>query len=168
MAPRLKTYWAEIDGLHDWAVAAPNQHAALDALGVNQNLFAQHEAGVSDDAAAIEAASAHPGQAVRRRKGGAGAYELAQGGGGWESALAALPRTSKPKAPSRAALDKAEAELETVRSHRQAALLTLAKEEDALKARRIRLEREFAEREEKARARVEKEAERFNAAGGRR
>lgn len=166
MATRLKTYWAEIDGLHDWAVAAPNQKAALEALGVNQDLFAQGEAGVSDDAAAIEFATGHPGQAVRRNKGGKGAYELAQGVGGWEAALEALPKTGKSKPPSRLALDKAEAELEAARSHRETMLAMLAEEEQTLKARRKKLEAELDIRESEAQARVDKEAERFAAAGG--
>ncbi|MDB5440263.1 MAG: hypothetical protein JWM33_2690, partial [Caulobacteraceae bacterium] len=104
MASRLKTYWAQIDGLHDWAVAAPNQRAALDALGVNQDLFAQGEAGLSDDAAAIAGAQSHPGQAVRRKKGGKGEYDLAQSAGGWEAALQSLPKSKKPKPVSRAGL----------------------------------------------------------------
>ncbi len=37
----LRTYTAEIDGLNQWIVAAPNQKAALEAFGVHQNLFAR-------------------------------------------------------------------------------------------------------------------------------
>ena len=59
--PRLKTYEAEIDGLHQWIVAAPNQRAALDAFGVHQDLFAQGLARPTSETGAVEAANASPG-----------------------------------------------------------------------------------------------------------
>jgi 2-hydroxychromene-2-carboxylate isomerase len=76
-------YTAEIDGLHEWIVAAPNQQAALDAFGVNQNLFAQGEAGVTIDPALMSAAEAKPGVPLRRMKGSKGAFEEAAGGADW-------------------------------------------------------------------------------------
>ena len=50
-ARRLKVYRTEL-GFFDTVVAAPNQSAALEAWGVHQNLFAEHRAAVTADAAA--------------------------------------------------------------------------------------------------------------------
>ncbi|MBX7247881.1 MAG: hypothetical protein K1X35_02400 [Caulobacteraceae bacterium] len=93
MARSLRVYRADVDGVHEWIVAAPNQRAALDAFGVHQDLFAQGRATVEDDPARIEAARAVPGVPLRRPKGSSGPF-LADGqdaGGAWAAALAAAP-----------------------------------------------------------------------------
>jgi hypothetical protein len=118
MAPRLKTYAAEIDGLNEWIVAAPNQTAALEAFGVNQNLFAQGAARVETAADRVKAAQSHPGVPLRRRKGSAGPFApvASNAASDWSAALAAAVKTPKPgkadkgapvkpPAPSRKALD---------------------------------------------------------------
>ncbi len=123
---KLKTYTAEIDGLHDWIVAAPNQQAALDAFGVNQNLFAQGEAGVTADPDLAKAAAAKPGVPLRRMKGGKGAWEVAGGGTDWTAALdASLAKAPKTKPPSRRALDEAEAALKDFEAKRQGEIADL-------------------------------------------
>ena len=61
MARKLKVYAAEIDGLHEWIVAAPNQGEALAAFGISQDLFAQGLAKVTTDPVSVEAATTSPG-----------------------------------------------------------------------------------------------------------
>ncbi|HEY4031161.1 MAG TPA: hypothetical protein VGM25_12505 [Caulobacteraceae bacterium] len=95
---QLKAYWAEIDGLHDWVVAAPNRAAALEAFGVRQNLFAQGEAGEASDPAAIEAARAQPLTPLRRPKGSSEPFAAATGAADWSAAIPkGAPKPKKPK-----------------------------------------------------------------------
>ena len=61
---RLKVYVTRI-GLHDWAVAAPNQKAALKAWDVRENLFASGAAKETQEPGAVEAALKHPGTPVK-------------------------------------------------------------------------------------------------------
>ena len=61
---RLKVFVTRI-GLHEWAVAASSQKAALKAWDVRENLFASGAAKETHDVAAIEAALKSPGVAVR-------------------------------------------------------------------------------------------------------
>ena len=68
--PRLKTYEARLDGLHDYIVAARSQADALAAWDVRQDLFAQGAACVTEDSAAVKAALASPGDVLRRPAGG--------------------------------------------------------------------------------------------------
>jgi hypothetical protein len=72
---RLKVYKA-VFGFHESVVAAPNQAAALRAWGVRQNLFAEGEASVEDDEAAVEAARAHPEIPLRRAVGSSDAFAV--------------------------------------------------------------------------------------------
>jgi hypothetical protein len=98
MARAPKVYAADLDGVHEWIVAAPNQRAALDALGVHQNLFAQGRASVEHDPAKVEAARDQPGIPLRRTKGSKTAFEPADddvGGGAWSAALKAAPRAGR-------------------------------------------------------------------------
>jgi hypothetical protein len=54
-------------GLDDVAVAASSQKAALAALGVHANLFAQGAAAITHDADLVARALANPGEPIRRR-----------------------------------------------------------------------------------------------------
>jgi len=166
MAARLKTYTAEIDGVHEWIVAAPNQKAALDAFGVRQNLFAQGFARAVDDPALSQAASARPGIPLNRAKGSKGPFTTsAAQDGGWDAALKAAPRRRRP--PSRKALDAARAALDRLEAE-------AADAEQATQERRAALEREAAEarrrfdaRREKLQAALDKAEDAYRAAGGR-
>ena len=60
---QLKVYTTRI-GIHDWAVAVPNQKEALKAWDVRENLFASGAARVVDDTAVIAAALKTPGVPV--------------------------------------------------------------------------------------------------------
>lgn len=72
---RLKVYAAQI-GFFDTVVAAPNQAEALAAWGVRQNLFAEGRAKVTTEAAAVDAAMAHPNTPLRRAVGSKAAFSL--------------------------------------------------------------------------------------------
>lgn len=113
MARKSRVYAAEVDGVHEWVVAAPNQRAALEALGINQDLFAQGRARPAEDPAAIEAALAEPGVPLRRLAGSGEPFRAMEDDavGGWAAALAAAPRPGpatkgKAAAPIRASKEK--------------------------------------------------------------
>jgi hypothetical protein len=63
-AKRLKVFITKI-GLHEWAVAVSSQKAALKAWDVRENLFASGAAKETHEAAAVEVALKHPGEAVK-------------------------------------------------------------------------------------------------------
>lgn len=183
MAARLKTYAAEIDGLHEWIVAAPNQAAALEAFGVGQNLFAQGAARVETDPEKIKCALAHPGAPLRRLKGSSDPFGpvAANAPSGWEAALEAAAKAPKakkagkkagkaakpePLPPSRRALDKAEAALAEVKTERDRALAEIEEERRALDEREAELKARFKTRVGKAKDRVKDEAAAYKRAGG--
>lgn len=130
MAARLKVFVTS-DGLTDYVVAASSKPKALAAWGSHQDLFKTGLAHETDDPALVKAASAQPGEVLRRPVGAAG--ELAK--------LAPAPRRAakpKPSGPSKAALKKI-ADLEKKLSAVDAA------REDALRKiedQRARLDRE--------------------------
>jgi hypothetical protein len=96
MARAPKVFAADLDGLHEWIVAAANQRAALDALGVHQDLFAQGRARVEHDPVKVEFARETPGVPLRRPKGSKADFEPASGAdGAWSAALEAAPRGGK-------------------------------------------------------------------------
>ena len=72
---RLKVFQAQF-GFYDSVVAAPSQAAALRAWGTHQNLFADGEAQVTTDEAAVEAAMAHPETPLRRAVGSNDGFAL--------------------------------------------------------------------------------------------
>jgi hypothetical protein len=162
----LRTYTAEIDGLNQWIVAAPNQTAALEAFGVHQNLFAQGLAGLTRDADLAKAANAQPGVPLKRPKTG-GTFRPAGGGSDWSEALKATakaPRARKP--PSRARLEKARAARDATR---EAGERTLAELEAAVTAARERLaaaQERVDKANAKAEAAVEAAEEAYRQAGG--
>jgi hypothetical protein len=183
MAARLKAYAAEIDGLHEWIVAAPNQTAALEAFGVGQNLFAQGAARVETDPEKVKCALAHPGVPLRRLKGSSDPFGpvAANAPSGWEAALAAAAKAPKaekagkkagkaakpePLPPSRRALDKAEAALAEVKAERDRALSEIEDERRALDAREAELKARFKSRVGKAKDRVKEETTAYKRAGG--
>lgn len=109
-APRApRVYGADVDGVHEWIVAAPNRRAALNVFGVHQDLFAQGRAWAETDEAKIEAARAEPSVALRRPKGSTIAFEAtgSKGVDSWGAALKAAPKPGPAKKGKRA--DKAPA-----------------------------------------------------------
>jgi multidrug resistance efflux pump len=156
LASRLKTYTAELDGLNDWIVAAPNQKAALTAFGVHQDLFAQGQAGVTTDSALVEAAAASPGQPLKRPKGGKGPFKAGPADSDWAKALEAAGKGAKPpKKVSRAKLDKAESALEAAERAGEAELARLESEASAARERLAAAQERHDAEVETARAAVE-------------
>jgi len=166
MAARLKTYTAEIDGVHEWIVAAPNQKAALEAFGVRQNLFAQGFARAVDDPALSQAASTRPGVPLSRVKGSKGPFTTgAAKDGGWDAALKSAPRRRKP--PSRKALDAARGALDRLEAEADAAAQDLDARRAALEREADQSRRRFETRRAKLQAALEKAETAYRAAGGR-
>jgi hypothetical protein len=151
MAGKPRVYEAEMDGLNQWVVAAPNQKQALAALGVHQNLFAQGLAHATKDSAAIKAAAAAPGVALRRPKGSSEPFRPATetDASGWSRAAKAVgarsPTRTRPK-PDRRALDKAEAELAIFEEKAKMWIAELDREAEALDDRRRQAESEIERR----------------------
>lgn len=149
-ARKLKVFEAQF-GFRDSVVAAPNQAAALEAWGTHQNLFAEGQARVTADAAAVKAALAHPGVPLIRAVGSKGAFELtatgapvlddAPKGPKAKTNAKASPKPAPRPAPDRKALDAAERALRTLEDAH-------GREEADLRRRRSELGRQAAEAEE--------------------
>jgi hypothetical protein len=141
-------------------VAAPNQRAALDALGVHQDLFAQGLARVSGDVDAQKAAEAHPLSPFRRAKGSNAPFTPVGGGGldVWEQAAKAGAKTGMAKrAPrSRVKLDKAQQALAAFERRAEEELAGLEKARVDLDAKAAAL----AERQARGRQRLSEAVDR--------
>jgi hypothetical protein len=96
MAPRLKVFTTS-DGLTDYVVAASSKPKALAAWGSHQDLFKTGLAHETDDPDLVKAATARPGEVLRRPAGARG--ELAK-------LKTAPPAKARPAGPSKAALKK--------------------------------------------------------------
>lgn len=132
---RLKVFVTS-DGLTDYVVAATSRPKALAAWGAHQDLFKTGGARETEDPALVKAASAQPGEVLRRPADSQGAITKI-----------AKAKPAKPRGPSKAALRKVEAlerKLEALETSRAAA-------EARLDADRAELE-----------ARAERQAERFD------
>ena len=164
-ARKPKVYGAEIDGLNEWVVAAPNRPAALEALGVNQDLFAQDMAWEEKDPAKVEAALAAPGQPLRRAKGSKTPFAPATGAADWSSAEPKDARR-KPKAPDRRPVDRAEAELKRVQDRHEETVRDIAAERRALDEREAREAQDFADDLARAKAAVKAAKSALRDAGG--
>ena len=171
---QLKVYWAEIDGLNDWVVAAPNRPEALKAFGIRQDLFAHGEAGDASDPAVIEAARAQPLTPLRRPKGSSKTFSAGAGPSDWSAAIpkaakAALARApATPRRPAKAAplrkpdrgpLDRAKARLSEIEARHLDALKRLAEDRTRLDEREAREKADYAAAASEAR-RALKDAER--------
>lgn len=125
MAPRLKVFVTS-DGLTDYVVAASSRPKALAAWGAHQDLFKTGGARETEDPALMKAATAQPGEVLRRPADSKGAL-----------AKVARAKPAKPKGPSKAALRKVEtferklAELRERRDRAKAALAAARAELDA-------------------------------------
>jgi len=96
MAPRLKVFVTS-DGLTDYVVATTAKTKALAAWGSHQDLFKTGLAHQTDDPALVKAATAQPGEVLRRPAGTRG--ELAK-------LKPAKAGKKKPAGPSKAAIRK--------------------------------------------------------------
>jgi hypothetical protein len=142
MAAKLKVYATRI-GFHDAVVAAPNQTAALAAWDIHDNLFAHGSAAITDDAAAIKAATAKPGVVLRRAAGSDEAFSEAPSAPKVKAppkAKAAKP--AKPP-PDRRPLDAAEKALADLADEEKRASEDFARRRTALEQDRDRARRDF-------------------------
>src|SRR6185312_668193 len=98
MAARLKVFVTS-DGLTDYVVATTSKTKALAAWGSHQDLFKTGLAHETDDPALVKAATAQPGEVLRRPAGARG--ELAK-----LKPAKAAKRAEQPAGPSKAALKK--------------------------------------------------------------
>lgn len=141
MAAKLKVFVTS-DGLADYVVAASSRPKALAAWEAHQDLFANGAAHETDDPELVKAALAKPGEVLRRP---AKSHVLP----------AALPKTSKPKGPSKASLQRVEAaqtRLSGLEAAHEDAVARLAAERAGLDAR----EAEETERYEEERRAAER------------
>lgn len=132
MAPRLKVFVTS-DGLTDYVVATSSRPKALAAWGAHQDLFKTGGARETEDPALVKAATAQPGEVLRRPADSKGALSKI-----------AKARPAKPKGPSRAALRKVaalEQKLEALAERRADAQARLDAERQALE---VRAERDAA------------------------
>ena len=102
MAPRLKVFVTS-DGLTDYVVAASSRPKALAAWGSHQDLFKTGIAHETDDPELVKAATAQPGEVLRRPANTRG--ELAKLKPA-KKASAKAAKAEKPAGPSKAALKK--------------------------------------------------------------
>jgi len=136
MATKLKVFVTS-DGMTDYVVAASSRPKALAAWGSHQDLFKTGLARETDDPALTKAATAQPGEVLRRAAGSRAAL----------AKLKPAKAAAKPKGPSKAALKKIaelETRLEAVDAARERDLAALEMQREALIARHA-----------KARARLE-------------
>jgi hypothetical protein len=172
---RLKVFQASL-GFFDSVVAVSSRPAALEAWGVRQNLFADGQAKPATDAAAIEAALAHPGTPLRRAAGSHGPFELDPGGlpdvpdAPKPKAKAAAPKAApaaKPKpAPDRRALDHAEAALHAFDQARKVEEADFRRRREALDAEETEAQQAYVKGRRAAKDKLDAARQAYTQAGG--
>jgi len=150
MSRKLKVF-RTASGFYDAYVAAPSRKAALAAWGAKGDLFAREAAEEVTDPALMAEPLAKAGQVIKRPRG---------------SFAVPAPAEPRPKPPSRAALDKAEAALTQFEKSAAAELAGMREQEERLAQERAALnERQRAQREKLVRRR-DREREKFAARAG--
>ena len=137
MAARLKVF-VTTDGLTDYIVAATSKPKALEAWGSHQDLFKTGLAHQTEDAKLVEAATAQPGEVLRRPAGSRATLE---------SLKPVRRKSERPTGPTKTQLRRladAEARLAAADAAHADALA-------ALDAKRVELE----DRHAKSRAKLE-------------
>src|SRR5271170_7166091 len=124
MAKKLKTFLTSI-GFFEQAVAAPSMKAALEAWGVEKNLFHQGFATETDDPAIVAATMAKPGVVLKRAVGSRGAFmenpELPKSLPAEVPKAVLKPRRKEKSAPAAKSRPATVTNLADVRTARQAA-----------------------------------------------
>ena len=176
-ASKLKVFQAHF-GFYDTIVAAPSQAAAMQAWGVRRNVFADGQAKLTIDEAAVAAANAHPGTVLKRPVGADGPFEVEP------TSLPELPdlppkkatrRTEKLAAtkapplppPDRSFLSKAEAGLLAVDERRKTEEAEFDERQAALDAEMAAAEESYLEARRLAQAKVAAALKAYREAGGR-
>jgi hypothetical protein len=145
VAPRLKVFVTS-DGLTDYVVAASSPPKALAAWGAHQDLFKTGGARETDDPDLVAAATASPGEVLRRPA-------------DTDAALARAPKPPKRKALSKAAVEKVaklEQELADEAAAHEAVLAAIEKSRAALDEREMKADERFFARREKLQSALRK------------
>jgi len=140
MAARLKVFMTS-DGLTDYVVAASSKPKALAAWGSHQDLFKTGLAHQTDDPELVKAATARPGEVLRRPAGTRG-----------ELAKLKVPKAAKPAGPSKAALRRVadlEKKLAALEAEHAAAMAKIEKQRAVLDRKAEALEADHAGGREK-------------------
>lgn len=172
---RLKVFQAQF-GFYDSVVAASSQAAALRAWGTHQNLFADGQATVTTDAAAVEAALAQPETPLRRPVGSQDAFKIEPSG------LPSVPdlpksKTERPRvppqpalppkpAPDRSALDAAERAVTDLDAARRREESAFRQRQDELDVQIIAAREAYLRRRKAAKATLATAREAYREAGG--
>ncbi len=172
---KLKVFQAQF-GFHDTVVAAPSRAAALRAWGVRQDLFANGEARIVTDPAAVAAAIANPETPLRRPVGSSDPFELEP------SRLPKVPdapqraaarsidkvKPSPPLTPiaNRSTLDAAEAAMLGVDQRRKREEAELRVEAKALEVRKVAAREAYVKARKAATGMVFAAREAYRKAGG--
>jgi len=131
MAARLKTFVTS-DGLTDFVVAASSRPKALAAWGSHQDLFKTGLAHETDDPGLVKAASAKPGEVLRRAAGSRAALEKLK------PAVRPKPGPTGPSPAQRRRIEAAEAKLAALDADHAAALADLDARRADLEARHLK------------------------------
>jgi hypothetical protein len=143
MAPRLKVFVTS-DGLTDYVVAASSRAKALAAWGVRQDVFKEGAAHETDDPALVKAATAQPGEVLRKPAGTRG-----------ELAKLKAAKAAKPSGPSKAQLKKVadlEARVAALEVSHEREMAEIDAERSELERKRQSLEARHALQREKLEA----------------
>jgi hypothetical protein len=168
MPRKLKTYQTSL-GFFDLAIAAPSMKAALQAWGVDRNLFHDRAAKESDDPDVIAAAMARPGVVLKRAVGSGEPFKeradlptnLADGKAGRKTATAGKTRSRQTE--DRAADRKAELAFEKEQQRRERERARQEAEQEKERVRRQRARDKAQSNLDSARRKHEAKASRIQA-----
>ena len=178
--PRLKVYRTAM-GFHDAYVAAPSQKAALEAWGVDKNLFARGAAEVVTDPALTKEPLAHPGKVVRKSRGSLAEQLRALGPAKRPARKASRsepperqrrrpavnrerPRKPPPPPPNGRAIEEAEGALPADKATAERETAAFRRREQALARERERLVKSQRARAERLKRKLERAQESYRAA----
>lgn len=175
---RLKVFQAAF-GFHESVVAAPSQAAALAIWGARQNLFAEGQAHVTTDAAAVAAALKHPETPLRRAVGSNDPFVLDPADVSppkvpdapnkpaiARSKSVAGQKPAKPRAADRSALTAAETVLRRLQSEYEDEQRDFARRQAELDKETAAARRRFGKARVAAERGLERARAAFIAAGG--
>ncbi len=170
---RLKVFQAQF-GFYDTVVAAPSQAAALQAWDTRQNLFADGQAWLADDAQAVRAALDHPGTPLRRAVGSTDPFGLEPAGlpnipdAPRREAASPQAKARRPERPpaDRSALDAAQAALRKFEDRRKAEEADFRRRQAALDEERNAAQSAYVEGHKAMAATVADARQAYRKAGG--
>ncbi len=169
---KLKVFQAQL-GFYDTVVAVTSQAAALRIWGTHQNLFANGQARIATDAAAIKAALQNPETLLRRAVGSADPFaqeparlpDVPQAPAPKPAEAEAKPKPKRLPA-DRSKLDAATDALKKLNAQRMAEEAELRREADILEAKLASAQASYVDKREKAEAAVDAAEKAYRKAGG--